>query len=165
MAGAFGRPGPLTAHRRVAGSRRRGVGTGRQADAHAAALAFSWKLSIALSYPAAAAPRLRGMLASTLALVSVQVEPTKQRCARPSCGMRGGCGHRAAPASNSAPHRVQAPHQPHGPNMAGATGSPSQIFITQNPRPQTLTCTALAGLLQRTPAAQSAAGRAPAAAP
>ena len=37
------------------------------------------------THPAAAAPRLRGMLLSILARVRVQVDPTRQRWARPSC--------------------------------------------------------------------------------
>jgi hypothetical protein len=45
-----------------------------------------WKKdSIALSYPAAAAPRFLGMLDSILARMSVQVDPTRHRWARPSC--------------------------------------------------------------------------------
>ncbi len=50
---------------------------------------FSWNLLYALSYPAIAGPLLRGRFASTLARVSVVAEPTKHRCASPSCSDQG----------------------------------------------------------------------------
>ena len=42
-----------------------------------------------LSYPAAAAPLLRGMLVSTLARCNVQLDPTRQMLAKPSCINKG----------------------------------------------------------------------------
>mmetsp|Transcript_71086 Transcript_71086/g.224783 ORF Transcript_71086/g.224783 Transcript_71086/m.224783 type:complete len:234 (-) Transcript_71086:489-1190(-) len=45
---------------------------------------FSKNLFTALSYPAMAAPRLRGMLVSTFARITVQLPPTSTRWASPS---------------------------------------------------------------------------------
>ena len=42
-----------------------------------------------LSYPAAAAPLLRGMLVSILARCNVQLDPTRQMLAKPSCINKG----------------------------------------------------------------------------